>query len=68
MLLTIDRAQAVTVEVFDVSGRSVAVLHRGWLEAGVHAVALEGRFPNGIYFLRALGEQESVSRRLVVVR
>ena len=50
-------ATDVDLSVFDVSGRRVATLARGAVEAGPHTVRWDGGTAAGIYFVRltALG-------------
>jgi hypothetical protein len=57
--LEVARTQDVTVELFDVLGRSVQVLHAGALTAGTdHEFAIRGaELPNGVYLVRAVGEE-----------
>lgn len=68
--LTMPEAGPVRVEVFDVLGRRVAVLHDGPLAAGVehgftfHAAAL----PAGVYVVRASGDGFAQSRRVTLAR
>jgi hypothetical protein len=54
-------AGPVSLEVFDLAGRRVAVLARGQHDAGLHAVsfrprggdgAVRGGLPSGVYFVR----------------
>ncbi|HEX8386334.1 MAG TPA: T9SS type A sorting domain-containing protein [Rubricoccaceae bacterium] len=67
--LTLDRAQAVTVAVFDALGRQLAVLHHGELVSGEHAFRLDtGRLPAGVYVVRAAGETAVQTERVTVVR
>jgi len=70
VVLTVGRDQPVKVELFDVSGRRLAVLHDGWTEAGSHAVSLDVDevLPNGVYFVRARGAEAAVSTRVTVLR
>jgi hypothetical protein len=62
-----------TVEVFDVAGRSVRVLQRGWLEGGDHAVTWLGRndagapVAGGMYFVRLQGSGGTSTRKVVHV-
>lgn len=60
----------VEVAVYDVSGRRVATLADGVLEAGVrHVFTIDGRgLPGGVYFVRAEGASFDLSRRIVVAR
>ena len=63
----------VRVEVFDVLGRSVTVVHDGPLEPGHHALSLpDGAVGPGTYLVRAVvhtpGGASVLTRRLTVVR
>jgi hypothetical protein len=68
--LEVARAQDVTVEMFDVLGRSVQVLHQGALAAGEqHEIAISGRdLPNGVYLVRAVGESFRETRTVTLAR
>lgn len=59
----------VSLRVFDISGRIVAVLVDDVVEPGYHAAQLEtGDLSAGIYFYRLEGPGKSFTRKLVVVR
>ena len=65
----LDRAQAVTVAVYDLLGREVAVLARGQQPAGHTTVGLDAAsLPAGLYLVRLEGETASAVKKLVVVR
>ena len=68
--LAVDRAQDVTVAVFDVTGRQVAMLFRGPAAAGqMLDVAFDGSsLPAGVYVVRATGDTLRLTQRLTVVR
>lgn len=67
--LTLDKASEVRVEVYDVLGRAVAVLHEGPLGAGEHALSFEAAgLPAGLYLVRVEGEGFRAARRVTVVR
>ncbi len=68
--LTVDRDQTVRVELVDVAGRRVAVLHDGPLAGGVeHRFTLDGRgLPSAVYFVRVQGERFADVRRAVLVK
>ncbi|MBZ0269188.1 FG-GAP-like repeat-containing protein [bacterium] len=69
VVLTVDRAQTVTVTLLDVRGRRVSVLHQGPLEAGPHRIAVGGRpLPDGVYFVQARGETGQTVTRVTVLR
>jgi hypothetical protein len=58
------------VEVFDLSGRVVDTMSSGELGAGSHSLSwnVPDDVADGVYFLRAQGEGQTVSRRLTVLR
>ncbi len=67
--LSLDRAQPVTVAVFDIRGRRAALLHDGPLAAGVHGFSLAGAdLPSGTYFVRATSGVRLATQRVTVVR
>lgn len=68
--ISLEEARDVTVEVFDVTGRRVAVLHEGTLAAGAdHRFVFGGSdLPGGIYLIRATAGEASVERRVTLVR
>ncbi len=70
--LTLDRAQEVTVVVFDVAGRRVATLHEGMLAGGqVHTFAFDATeldLADGTYLVRATAGDTVVERRITLVR
>jgi hypothetical protein len=69
LTLEVGASQAVTAEVFDTLGRRVAVLLDGRVEAGAHALVLDGSsLPAGVYVVRVAGESFTATRRLTLVR
>ena len=68
--MTLERARDVSVEVFDVTGRRVAVLHEGTLAAGAdhRFVFGDADLPGGVYLVRATAGGASVERRVTLVR
>ncbi|MDX1547144.1 MAG: hypothetical protein R3247_09160, partial [Rhodothermales bacterium] len=66
--LSVARTQHVRVEVYDVAGRRVALLHDGPLPAHeAHAFTFDaGRLPSGLYLYRAVGETFTASRPAVL--
>ncbi len=63
-------AQQVRVEVYDVVGRRVAVLHDGLLEADqLHRFVFDARrLPSGLYLYRILGERFSDVKSMTLVK
>ncbi|MEM6782631.1 MAG: T9SS type A sorting domain-containing protein, partial [Bacteroidota bacterium] len=66
--LSLDRAEAVRVEVYDVLGRQVALLHDGTLAAQTpHSFTLNARgLASGLYLYRVTGESFSATRRVIL--
>jgi endonuclease/exonuclease/phosphatase family metal-dependent hydrolase len=64
----------VTVRVYDVTGRTVRTLARGYLGAGTHDLAWNGRdergatCASGVYLIRATGVDGVASLRVVLIR
>jgi flagellar hook assembly protein FlgD len=71
--LTTSASANVDLGIFDLSGRRVATIHRGALEAGPHSFRWDGtasgggRVPSGVYFYRAQTASTSATRKLVVL-
>ncbi|HLA64370.1 MAG TPA: T9SS type A sorting domain-containing protein, partial [Rhodothermales bacterium] len=65
--LTLDRARTATVEVLDVLGRQVALLHDGPLATGRHALTLPALAP-GVYVVRVAGDGVQATHPLTVAR
>ena len=69
--VTLAAAAHARVEVLDVRGRRVALLHDGELDAGTHHLQWDGRdrarrlMPPGIYLVRARTADATVGRRIV---
>lgn len=69
--LDLDRTADVSLTVYDLSGRVVRKLVDGPLAAGRHRVSWDGRdqrgsrVASGMYFLRALTEGRSTTRRII---
>jgi hypothetical protein len=65
----LDRPASVDLSVFDVRGRRVAVIERGWRDAGTRTVpwAADG-LAAGVYFLRLTGAGEPAVRVISIVR
>ncbi len=71
--LDVPEASQVTLAVFDVLGRRVAVLLDGVVEAGSHRVAFDGSaLPSGVYLVRATSEgtaqRSAQTQRVTLVR
>ncbi|MBD3371770.1 MAG: M28 family peptidase [Candidatus Coatesbacteria bacterium] len=69
LALRLPEAGAVTLELYDLAGRRLLTEELGRLEAGETRTSLHLRaLEPGVYLLRASGDGEAVSRRLVIGR
>ena len=68
--VTLPAAGQARIDVLDVLGRVVAVLHKGSLAAGAHSFSLgTERLPAGVYVVRAdFGKAGAASRAVTVLR
>ena len=68
--LSVTEQQHVRVEVYNLLGRRVQVLHDGRLEAGqTHTFTFEvSNIPSGIYLIRVTGEQFSATQRVTLLQ
>jgi hypothetical protein len=64
-----DRADHVTLEVFNAAGRNVRTLVNAVTNAGVHSVTWDAKaFPSGIYFFRLNAGGAVMARSGLVIR
>jgi len=72
--IALSHAQSVELSIWDVAGRRVALLHRGWLGAGEHAFDWNrstdagGHAPAGVYLLRMGAEERREVRKFVLTQ
>ena len=68
--LTVTEEQHVRVEVYNLLGRRVKVLHDGRLAAEqTHTFTFEAsNIPSGIYLIRVTGEQFSATQRVTLLK
>ena len=63
------KGQYTRIEVFNLLGQSVAVLHRGKLGPGRHEFTFKAdRFASGIYFLKVNAGSFSATRKIVLLK
>jgi len=72
--LWLPRSVETRLEVFDVSGRLVRLLHAGQIVAGTHDLSWDGKntsgrpAPSGLYFARLQAGDQVLSNKVVVLR
>jgi hypothetical protein len=72
--LSITSGQEGSLSIYDVAGRLVKTLYRGYLSGGAHTFKWDGRgsngfqVPSGIYFVKFEGKNNSLTGKLVFLR
>ncbi len=67
--IRLEREDRVRVEVYDLLGRRVALIHEGVVPAGEHAFVLDGsRLRSGAYEVRVVGEKAMASTRVALAK
>ncbi|MCF7811708.1 T9SS type A sorting domain-containing protein, partial [bacterium] len=62
-------AADISVNVFDMAGRQIAILHQGYIEAGEHTVSwIADDVPSGVYMVRLEAEGKVDVRKVVLMR
>ena len=70
----LDRASDITLSVYDVLGRKISALYTGNLSAGTHSITWDGSadsgddVSSGIYFYRLETVENSISKRMVLLK
>ncbi|MGL4599279.1 MAG: T9SS type A sorting domain-containing protein, partial [Bacteroidia bacterium] len=69
LFIGLTQKQDITIELFDISGRQVALLMQGEMEAGNHNIQLlTGQMPrSGVYFVRLMASDGSVVTQKLVI-
>ena len=66
---SLPKAQSVTLEVFDISGRNVATLISGKVEKGNNSIQFNPyNLSSGIYFYKLSAEKFTQTRKMVLIR
>ncbi|MDZ7315731.1 MAG: T9SS type A sorting domain-containing protein [candidate division KSB1 bacterium] len=68
LAVEIPAAGKVTLEVFDVLGRRVAVLYEGFCEAGRREWTIQPEWPAGVYWLRLRTGEEQKAVKVVLLK
>ena len=70
----LDRERPVSLQIFDVDGRLVQTLVQGKLTAGEHRLEWPGTdtagnlLPAGVYFYKLDSDEQSATRKLLILR
>ncbi|MCX6640414.1 MAG: T9SS type A sorting domain-containing protein [bacterium] len=69
LTFTLPHPAKVSLQVFDISGRTVGVQHVEPLPAGAHTIPFDGSgLPSGIYFARLMAGEYSSVQKLVLLK
>jgi len=67
--LTLPDASFVNLEIHDITGRKIQILHSGFLQAGEQSFVWDGRgLSEGLYLLRLYAEGITESRKLLLLQ
>ncbi|MBZ0264847.1 T9SS type A sorting domain-containing protein, partial [bacterium] len=68
--LTIPKAQYLSLTLYDLLGRQVETLHEGRVQAGITRFSIGDlkNLTSGMYYLKAEGENLSISRKITIVK
>ncbi|MCK4255783.1 T9SS type A sorting domain-containing protein, partial [candidate division WOR-3 bacterium] len=58
----------VSLELYDITGRRVETIFRGWQDEGSYSTTIKGGFPEGIYFLRLTTDGIQNTKKIVILR
>lgn len=66
---TLPKAQNITLEVFDISGRNVATLISGRVEGGMNSIPFYAQnLPSGIYFYKLNAENFTQAKKMILLK
>jgi hypothetical protein len=66
-MLDLERGAVVRVELIDVLGRRLRLLHDGYMTAGTQSLQVASTgLPAGTYFVRAVGDGASVTTAVTI--
>ncbi|MEA3431980.1 MAG: T9SS type A sorting domain-containing protein [candidate division WOR-3 bacterium] len=58
----------VTLELYDVMGRRIKTLFRGWQDEGSHPATFNGDCPEGVYFLRLTAGRRQTTKKIIILK
>ena len=59
----------VEVKVFDLAGKEISLLHKGFLNKGVHQFTFDGSgFPSGVYLYQVITPLTSQTRKMILAK
>ncbi len=64
----VPQAEYVTILIYDISGREVATVFKGYKEAGVHTVEFRSNLASGIYYYKIVAGSFTATKIMTVVK
>jgi hypothetical protein len=59
----------ISIKVYDITGREIAVLATGYKKAGVHTAVFNGNsFSSGVYFYKMMTDGNSLVKRMILIK
>ncbi len=66
---SLDRDSQMTLEVYDINGRLVERLYRGWNTTGTHRITWDAsRFSSGLYILRLEAAGRNLTQKMLLLK
>ena len=66
---SLPKAQNITLEVFDITGRNVATLISGRVESGMNSIPFYSRnLPSGIYFYKMTAQSFTQTKKMILLK
>ena len=65
----LDKSSNITIEIFDVLGRSIQKLYDGFMNVGSHTLQFDGtRFASGVYYYQLRIGSDVFSKRMLLIK
>lgn len=65
---SLPRGCFTTLELYDIMGRKVGTIFRGWKDKGSHSAAFNGQCPEGVYFLRLTADGAQTTKKIIILK
>ncbi|MBU1679432.1 MAG: T9SS type A sorting domain-containing protein, partial [Bacteroidetes bacterium] len=66
-------SESIKISIYDVLGREVAELYKGWQQSGYHEIQfntknISSSLASGIYFYTITTSNQSISKKMILLR
>lgn len=72
--VNLDQLESVNVAIYNINGQLIKSIHTGLLNSGLHLFQWDGRddaggfVPSGVYFYKAISEDQQMVNRMMILR